>query len=419
MRCEVAGVVIAATVLVAISTTSARTWYILPDGTGDAPTIQAGVDSAVAGDTVLVAPGTYYDCTYTDPTGRKACVNMKSGITLRSDTGDPTSTIIDAQQEGRVIRCDSVAGAVIDGLTLTGGLAYTGGGMLCRETDVALTNIVFSGNTAEGGIPNGGGGLYVLGEIEPTVSGCVFSDNTAGWYGGGVWVKNPNLEVVFTECIFRDNRADNYGGGLCCTSGEMNLFDCWLEGNIAEAGGGIAYLSFEGGTVLRCVLSLNRAYCIGYSGAAIHQEWGNVLVARSTLYANRCDAIVVWGECSMVVRRTIVTASPGRSLRMIPDYEILPEAWMECCDFYGNAGGDWGPGIGDQLGRWGNICENPLFCDSANADFTLDEASPCAPDNSPESCDLIGARPVGCAHAGVDPGEGHATTWGAIKALYK
>ena len=32
-----------------------RTWYINTDGTGDAPTIQAGVDSSVAGDTVLVA----------------------------------------------------------------------------------------------------------------------------------------------------------------------------------------------------------------------------------------------------------------------------------------------------------------------------------------------------------------------------
>jgi len=34
-----------------------RTWYVRNDGTGDAPTIQAAVDSAAAGDTVLIGLG--------------------------------------------------------------------------------------------------------------------------------------------------------------------------------------------------------------------------------------------------------------------------------------------------------------------------------------------------------------------------
>lgn len=36
-----------------------KTWYVAHDGSGDAPTIQAAVDSASAGDSVLVGPGEY------------------------------------------------------------------------------------------------------------------------------------------------------------------------------------------------------------------------------------------------------------------------------------------------------------------------------------------------------------------------
>ncbi len=37
---------------------AARTWYITPDGTGGAATIQAGMDSAAVGDTLALACGT-------------------------------------------------------------------------------------------------------------------------------------------------------------------------------------------------------------------------------------------------------------------------------------------------------------------------------------------------------------------------
>jgi pectin methylesterase-like acyl-CoA thioesterase len=40
---------------------SGRSWLVLLDGSGDAPTIQAAVDSAAAeGDSILVGSGAYY-----------------------------------------------------------------------------------------------------------------------------------------------------------------------------------------------------------------------------------------------------------------------------------------------------------------------------------------------------------------------
>ena len=39
----------------------ARAWTVLTDGTGNAPTIQAAVDSCAAGDSVLVGEGTFFE----------------------------------------------------------------------------------------------------------------------------------------------------------------------------------------------------------------------------------------------------------------------------------------------------------------------------------------------------------------------
>ena len=100
---------------------SARTWYVKADGTGDAPTIQAALDSASSGDVVLVAASTYFEN-----------LVMKSGVRLQSESGAHV-TILDGSSAGSVIDCVGVStDTVIKGFTIAHGSATFGGGIRQR-----------------------------------------------------------------------------------------------------------------------------------------------------------------------------------------------------------------------------------------------------------------------------------------------
>jgi hypothetical protein len=115
---------------------------------------------------------------------------------------------------------------------------------------------------------------------------------------------------------------------------------------------------------------------------------------------------------------------------------------ISCCDFFGNAGGDWiGCGIEGQHGINGNFSADPLFCGPMDGStpmivsdasaLTLHADSPCLPGNHPdgEDCGLIGAYGQGCGVAvfgniaqpmpRIDPASVETATWGRIKSGYR
>ncbi|MCH9021547.1 MAG: hypothetical protein IID32_02145 [Planctomycetes bacterium] len=155
---------------------------------GNFATIQGAIADAgtVNGDEIVVQPGTYNEII--DFLGK--------AITVRSASGDPSDTIIDATGVADpgdglpVVRCDNgeTATTVLDGFTLTGGTGDTaafggisvGGGMFNNGASPTVTNCTFSENTA-----TGGGGIYNL-TSSPTVTNCTFSGNSAS-FGGGMF----------------------------------------------------------------------------------------------------------------------------------------------------------------------------------------------------------------------------------------
>ncbi len=244
-------------ILVVYCSASGRTWYILPDGTGDAPTIQAGVDSASAGDTVLVACGIYHDCTHPDPDSWLNCVIMKSGICLRSETGDADCVTIDAEGEGRVFYCGGVDSSThLEGFTLIGGLAdgsgyaMRGGGMYCTDSSPGITGCVFSGNRAA----SEGGALYLGNGSSPAITGCTFSSNDSWGAGGAIYCDSGGPTIA--DCSFTRNEAD-YGGGICHIYSSPTITGCSFSGHLAwyEGGGVLSLVSSP--TIRDCVFSDN------------------------------------------------------------------------------------------------------------------------------------------------------------------
>jgi PKD repeat protein len=234
-----------------------------------ATSIQAAIDVALPGETVLVTNGVYGSggsVVHGAMTNRIAITKL---ITVQSVNGPAVTVIRGAWQPGTTngdsaVRCAYVTnGALLTGFTLTNGATRLsgddyrerrGGGVWCEPGGI-LSNCILKGNSAY----YGGGGAYgtlnnctLTGNLATSGGGtacstlhdCTLVGNFA-IYGGGVW--GSTLET----CTLVDNSAGYYGGGAC----DSALNNCTLTGNSAGLYGGGSYT----GTLNNCTLTGNSA----------------------------------------------------------------------------------------------------------------------------------------------------------------
>ena len=171
----------------------------------DQPSIQAGIDAASPGDTVLVACGTYYEHDIT----------MKSGILLKSESGTSNCVVVDAQNEDRVFLCEILsADTAIRGFTITGGIIeggwpqIFGGGLCCQSSDLTIAN-------------------------------CDVVGNEGNYYGGGIYFDGCTARLE--ECNLANNHASS-GGAVYCWNSMVTMVNCTLYANSAASIGGVAFM---------------------------------------------------------------------------------------------------------------------------------------------------------------------------------
>jgi hypothetical protein len=394
-----------------------RTWHIKPDGSGDAPTIAAGVDSAAAGDTVEVARGTYYEHD----------ILVQSDLVLRSETGEPSCVTIDAARLGRAIMVDGASDVTIEGLTITQGLKLSfGGGIYVFESSAKITHCSFVEN--EVGPSGFGGGLafanYSGTTTTPEVTHCSFVSNiAASQCGGGLAVRGmqDNIDATITDCTFVANTAST-AGGLYLWSCSPVVSDCVFLGNRAASnnGGAIAQLFGASALITNCLMARNEAWRGG--AAYFYLSSGDeTTVSNCTIVANSSpyEAIRLgWtvGSPSPNFVNTVIAFNEGTSFSGICQGVTAPPQFS-CCDIFGNAEGDWIDCIADQAGINGNFSDWPRFCDPSHDNFHLAADSPCLPENHPYGYDcggFVGALGQGCGPVALTP-----QTWARVKAMYR
>lgn len=166
---------------------------------------------------------------------------------------------------------------------------YCNGGVsvLC-----AVTNCNFTGNNAPGGMHGGAIGNYAsTGYVNCTMNNCMFTDNTAGMWGGAI-INFDNdgskVDCTINNSSFINNHAGRGGAITCYSYGSSSncvITNCNFINNVASYGGAI--YNQDG---YNLIAHFNRFYNNTVpTGSAIYRNGGSMDVENNWWGTNRPD----------------------------------------------------------------------------------------------------------------------------------
>jgi hypothetical protein len=214
-------------------------WHLNPEGTGDAPTIQAAFDAATAGDVIILAPGTYRDShtrqvlDWFSIQTTTAIAFMKPGVDLISSGGAAT-TILDGEDTHHCLVGADLGTVEIRGITFfdgrtigSGELTKVGGaGVIVFRSQLTVENCAFNSCLAPTFNGDGASGLYVIQGGNATIRFNLFVDNYGGDIGVAAGILQHNGALVANNTFVRNACGD--GGGAI----EINQSQVTFQNNI-------------------------------------------------------------------------------------------------------------------------------------------------------------------------------------------
>ena len=351
----------------------------------DYPSIQQAIDAAVPGDTVVVAPGVYYEN-----------INfLGKDITVTSEQG-PAVTVIDGHNAGSVatFKSSETRNAVLAGFTLQGGYGtgFGGGGVAILSASPTIRDNIISDNYVCG---SGGGISSLYGS--PLIQHNTIARNHARFCTGmglGIYVYGNSTAEIVDNLITANNDTGVYsviGGGITLfAAGNVTVRRNVISQNVIAGpygcgyGGGLDLLGNVRGVITDNLIVRNRA-C---RGAGV--EWFEYSASNgSTVFTNNtvADNEAAFGAAAVylsgvvdnrnTIENNIIAARSGPALSCNnvqgATLPVLVANDVYRVDLPASSYAGTCP---DQTGLNGNISADPLFLDAAAGDYRVWMNSP-------------------------------------------